>query len=112
MELTKAIEVLTNFVKTDRIMRDYNDTSDYEQISEERCIAIEVVLEQVRNMNDDLKIGDKVKIYPQTHARIHDNAREHIGEIMTIKEVSKVAGYKMEEDTNNLIWDESMFTKI
>lgn len=112
MKLSQAIEVLTNFVKSDRIMRDYNDTSDYEQLSEERCIAIEVLIKQIKELDDDLKIGDKVKIYHQTHARIHDNAREHIGEVMTINEICKVAGYKMKEDTNNLVWDESMFTKI
>lgn len=44
MELIEAKEILINYIKADRVMRDYNDTTDYEQQCEEKCVAIEVVL--------------------------------------------------------------------
>lgn len=53
MELTQAIEILTNFVKTDRIMRNYDTTTDHEQFCEERCLAIEVVLKELNKKGCD-----------------------------------------------------------
>ena len=47
MDIEKAIKILKEFVKQDRKMRDYKVESDYDKFCEERCIAIETVLNEL-----------------------------------------------------------------
>lgn len=47
MDLDQAKEVLVNFCKTDRILRNYDTVSDYDNFCENRCIAIEIVLSEL-----------------------------------------------------------------
>lgn len=50
MELTKAIEILKEYVKLDRDLRDVKDYSnDFDKFCEEKCIAIETVLQELEN---------------------------------------------------------------
>lgn len=48
VELKQAIEILKDYIKLDRSIRESpNDRSDYDKFCEEKCIAIEMVLEEV-----------------------------------------------------------------
>ena len=47
MELEYAIDVLKDFVRIDRLMRENKKESDYEQFCERTCVAIETVLEEL-----------------------------------------------------------------
>lgn len=56
MDIEKAIKILKEFVKQDRKMRDYKVESDYDKFCEERCIAIETVLNELEYKQDDINV--------------------------------------------------------
>lgn len=47
MNLREAREILVNHVLADRAMRDYNDITEYEKFCENKCLAIETVLNEL-----------------------------------------------------------------
>lgn len=56
MDIEEAIKILKEFVKQDRKMRDYKVESDYDKFCEERCIAIETVLNELEYKQDDINV--------------------------------------------------------
>lgn len=56
MDKEEAIKILKEFVKQDRKMRDYKVESDYDKFCEERCIAIETVLNELDYKQDDINV--------------------------------------------------------
>ena len=55
MDIEKAIKILKEFVKQDRKMRDYKVESDYDKFCEERCIAIETVLNELEKKDKEIE---------------------------------------------------------
>ena len=65
MNLEKAIEVLNEWIRIDRMTRKGEEHSDYDDFCEEKCIAIDVVLSELEQTKADLYsancvIGDLV----------------------------------------------------
>ena len=50
MKLEKAIEILKDWIETDRLMRDYREpVSGYDEFCENRNIALETVLKALKD---------------------------------------------------------------
>jgi hypothetical protein len=62
MNLEEAIKVLKEWIRIDRMTREGEEHSDYDDFCEEKCIAIETVIEAldekdeiIKDMQDELK---------------------------------------------------------
>lgn len=63
MEIDKAIEILTEYIKLDRDLRDVKDYSiDFDKFCEEKCIAIERVLNEVEALKAWKNYGQSVDV--------------------------------------------------
>jgi hypothetical protein len=49
MELQKAIEILEEWIKIDRAIREVSTDSDFDKFCEEKNVAIETVLKEVKS---------------------------------------------------------------
>lgn len=58
------------------------------------------------------KVGDYVKIVDQVNVNMKQEAKKYLGTIMQIALVYKEYGYKMVEDEQGLIWDDSVFERL
>lgn len=54
MEIDKAIELLQNYIKTDREIREGDIESDYSEFCENICEAIESLIEYIQKDNKPL----------------------------------------------------------
>ena len=52
MDINEAIEILNNWIITDREMRDFKTDTDYDRFCERRNVAIEIVLAEIRRQNE------------------------------------------------------------
>lgn len=59
MKLHTAKDTLKSFIRQDRIMRNYDTTTDYQQFCEDKCVAMEVVLNALESSQDVLLRQDK-----------------------------------------------------
>ena len=107
--IDEAISILQDFVETDRIIRDGDTESDYSKYCEEKCEAIESLIEYVYASRSALKMNDIINNANNndsnkqlTHEEIKqliaclDNAVFHADEFINAEQRSKLIKYSCE----------------